>query len=59
MAIFGFGKAKETRLEAAVSKLFHYSFDEIDWDYNKLTAKEKRCVSPKEFELIKKQYKKK
>jgi hypothetical protein len=54
-----FGKSKERKLDEAVSRLFHYSFDEIDWDYNKLTTREKLCVSPKEFELIKLQYKKK
>ena len=58
MRLFGFGKDKETKLDRAVSKLFHYSFDEIDWDYNKLTTREKLCVSPKEFELIKLKYKK-
>ena len=55
-----FNKNKERKkLDESVSSLFHYSFDEIDWDYNKLTVREKLCVSPKEFELIKLQYKKK
>lgn len=55
-----FNKSKERKeLDETVSRLFHYSFDEIDWDYNKLTVREKLCVSPKEFELIRLQYKKK
>ena len=54
-----FGKSKEGKLDEAISRLFHYSFDEINWDYNNLTAREKQCVSPEEFELIKLQYKKK
>ena len=55
-----FNKSKERKeLDETVSRLFHYGFDEIDWDYNKLTVREKLCVSPKEFELIKLQYKKK
>ena len=46
----------EKALKSAVSRILHYSFDEIGWDYEKLTSLEKKAVSKSEFEAIKKEY---
>ncbi len=50
---------ERNKLDEIVSRLFHYSFDEIGWDYNKLTNRERLCISPNEFDILKLQYKKK
>jgi hypothetical protein len=38
--------------EQAIIRLFHYSFDEIDWNYNRLTSNEKNCISLITFNSI-------
>lgn len=41
----------------ALCRLLKYSFEEIDWEYKNLTAREKLCVTRKQFEDIKKKFK--
>ena len=45
-------------LDDVISSLFHYSFDEINWEYKNLTEFEKKAVSEKEFELLKLKFRK-
>jgi len=48
----------ETRpLNEIVSSILHYSFDEIDWNYESLTRLEKKVLTPEEFEELKKNFK--
>jgi Tfp pilus assembly PilM family ATPase len=42
--------------ESSLSRILHYSFDEIDWDYSKLTQLERNAITEAEFEAIKRKY---
>jgi hypothetical protein len=44
-------------LDEIVSSILHYSFDEIDWNYDGLTPTEKEIITPEEFEELKKNFK--
>jgi len=67
IASFGFGiaykeftkeeVAPESVIDPALSRILHYSFDEIDWDYSKLTQLERNAITEAEFEAIKRKYK--
>jgi len=47
---------REKALKSALSRILHYSFDEIGWEYEKLNSLEKKALSKSEFEAIKKEY---
>ena len=47
---------EKSDLDKAVSRMFHHSFDDIDWKYEWLNEVEKRKITPKEFEEIKQKY---
>ena len=51
-------KVSKKQLEEAISNLFNYSFTPISWEYKNLTTLEKLAISEKEFEALKKRYKK-
>ena len=44
-------------LNEIVSSILHYSFDEIDWNYESLSDSEKKVLTPGEFEELKKNFK--
>ena len=48
--------APESDIDPALSRILHYSFDEIDWDYLKLTQLERNAITEAEFEAIKRKY---
>lgn len=35
--------------EAALKRVLHYSYDEIQWDYHRLTSREKELISAEEL----------
>ena len=49
---------KLNKSEEVVSRILNYSFDDIDWNYEHLTAREKMLVTEKEFNDLKKKYRK-
>lgn len=50
-------KEEDVDGDSALSRILHYSFDEIDWDYLKLTELERKAITEAEFEAIKRKYK--
>ena len=66
IASFGFGisfreytqeeEKEDDAGESSLSRILHYSFDEIDWDYSKLTQLERNAITEAEFEAIKRKY---
>ena len=49
-------KEEDVDEDSALSRILHYSFDEIDWDYSKLTQLERNAITEAEFEAIKRKY---
>ena len=42
--------------DKALSRILHYSFDPIHWEYKNLTTAEKEALSPSEFQSLKDKY---
>jgi len=49
---------RSSDMDNSVSRIFHYSFDPIGWEYDNLSVPEKKALTRNEFELIKSKYKK-
>ena len=47
---------RENDMYEPIRRLFHYSFDPIDWKYENLTKLEKDAISPEDFEILKKMF---
>jgi hypothetical protein len=49
---------KLNKSEEVVSRVLNYSFNDIEWDYEKLTSVEKELMTEKEFNDLRKKYRK-